>query len=79
MSEPTSTDPFDKWFARLIRIVMLLLGAGGFGFEVLSPHRTLWVGLLSVGLLAGQAAALVDALSEGVTINFKSRKRDEKP
>lgn len=58
-------DRFEKWFGRAVRIIMLTLGSAGFAFEVVSSHRTLWVGLLSVGLIAGNAAALVQALLEG--------------
>lgn len=73
-------DRFDRYFARFLRILFTVLGSGGFVFEVLSPSRTLWVGLLSVGLLGGQIASLIEALARGgITIGISGRDKQDKP
>ena len=70
-------DRFDRAFGRFLRVLMTLLGSSGFVFEVLSPDRTLWVGLLSVGLLGGQVAGLVEILARGITIGAASKSEPE--
>jgi hypothetical protein len=57
-----SEDRFNLWFGRVVRISALVLGLAGCVYEALSPHRTLWVGLLAVGLLMGQAAGISELL-----------------
>jgi hypothetical protein len=73
-----SSDAYDRWFGRIVRLISLTLGSGGFAFEVISPNRTLWVGLLSVGLIAGNVAGLAEALlTRGVSIRVGRDKNDE--
>jgi hypothetical protein len=73
-----SDDRFNLWLMRAVRVAALLLGIAGCLFEALSPHRTLWVGLLAVGLLMGQAAGISELLGgDPIRIHFGREK--EKP
>ena len=72
-------DRFNLWFGRMVRILALLLGTGGCVFEALSPNRTLWVGLLAVGLLMGQAAGISELLGgDPIRIHITRPKPPEK-